>query len=186
MNSCVAETDTLYFLGDFCRGNGKDALAYRQRIRCKNIFFIEGNHDASTKKISAQFGWWKLPNQGRACRNQGPGSTYRAMPLRDARLASFVPRSVAPLWPLHTGIWQMIRSRFRWRGRRRSRFSTMEGDSRDRGTNGLEDCASIGCRRFEEIEERMAGKIACRSVVKCCRLPSVGSNRSRLPSTPLQ
>lgn len=41
--------DTLYFLGDFCRGSGKDALTYRKRIRCKNIFFIEGNHDAGAR-----------------------------------------------------------------------------------------------------------------------------------------
>jgi calcineurin-like phosphoesterase family protein len=59
LNSCVAETDTLYFLGDFCRGTGKDALGYRRRIRCKNIFFIEGNHDTGAKKIAPEFGWWK-------------------------------------------------------------------------------------------------------------------------------
>ena len=34
MNACVAEADTLFFLGDFCRGTGKEALAYRRRIRC--------------------------------------------------------------------------------------------------------------------------------------------------------
>jgi calcineurin-like phosphoesterase family protein len=59
LNSSVAEGDTLYFLGDFCRGSGKEALAYRKRVRCKNIFFVEGNHDGGTRKISTEFGWWK-------------------------------------------------------------------------------------------------------------------------------
>lgn len=59
LNSSVAENDLLYFLGDFCRGSGKDALAYRKRIRCKNIFFIEGNHDACARKILTEFRWWK-------------------------------------------------------------------------------------------------------------------------------
>ena len=59
LNASVAENDLLYFLGDFCRGTGKDALAYRRRIRCKNILFVEGNHDADTKKICTEFGWWK-------------------------------------------------------------------------------------------------------------------------------
>lgn len=59
LNAAVAEKDQLYFLGDFCRGTGDQALAYRKRIRCKNIFFIEGNHDASTRKIATEFRWWK-------------------------------------------------------------------------------------------------------------------------------
>lgn len=58
LNSAVADKDLLYFLGDFCR-SGKDALAYRQKIRCKNVFFVEGNHDADTKRISPEFRWWK-------------------------------------------------------------------------------------------------------------------------------
>lgn len=59
LNSSAAEGDILYFLGDFCRGSGKEALAYRKQIRCKNIFFVEGNHDGGTRKISTEFGWWK-------------------------------------------------------------------------------------------------------------------------------
>jgi calcineurin-like phosphoesterase family protein len=59
LNSSVMEGDVLYFLGDFCRGSGKDALDYRKRIRCKNIFFIEGNHDAGARKIASEFQWWK-------------------------------------------------------------------------------------------------------------------------------
>ena len=59
LNSSVAEDDILYFLGDFCRGSGREALAYRKRIRCKNIFFVEGNHDDGARKISTEFRWWK-------------------------------------------------------------------------------------------------------------------------------
>ena len=59
LNASVKEHDLLYFLGDFCRGTGKEALAYRRRMWCKNIFSIEGNHGAGAKKICAGFGWWK-------------------------------------------------------------------------------------------------------------------------------
>jgi len=58
-NSCVMEGDALYFLGDFCRGSGKHAIEYRKRIRCKNIYFIEGNHDAGARQIQTEFRWWK-------------------------------------------------------------------------------------------------------------------------------
>jgi calcineurin-like phosphoesterase family protein len=58
LNGAVAERDHLYFLGDFCR-SGKDAFAYRERIRCKKIFFVEGNHDIGTRKIATEFRWWK-------------------------------------------------------------------------------------------------------------------------------
>ncbi len=58
LNSAVAKRDLLYFLGDFCRF-GKEALDYRRRIRCKNIFFVEGNHDIGTRKIASEFRWWQ-------------------------------------------------------------------------------------------------------------------------------
>lgn len=43
LNNSVAPDDTLYFLGDFCFKG--DIRAYRDRIACKNIVFIKGNHD---------------------------------------------------------------------------------------------------------------------------------------------
>ena len=47
INTHVAETDTLYHLGDFAfRGN--DPAAYRGRIRCRSIVLILGNHDPQT------------------------------------------------------------------------------------------------------------------------------------------
>jgi len=42
LNTQVGRRDTLYILGDFYR---RSAASYRQRIKCKNIFFILGNHD---------------------------------------------------------------------------------------------------------------------------------------------
>lgn len=42
INSRVGVKDILYILGDFCWG---DPLPYRQRIRCKDVRFIMGNHD---------------------------------------------------------------------------------------------------------------------------------------------
>ena len=42
VNECVKPEDELYFLGDFCIGGPKVALAYRQRIRCKRIYLYWG------------------------------------------------------------------------------------------------------------------------------------------------
>jgi calcineurin-like phosphoesterase family protein len=51
-NAVVGADDTLYLLGDFCAWNHRNtnaylekASAYRDRIKCKNIWLIWGNHD---------------------------------------------------------------------------------------------------------------------------------------------
>lgn len=49
INRTVGRNDELYHLGDFCMAGKKDHLAkcqqYRDRIRCRNIHLIWGNHD---------------------------------------------------------------------------------------------------------------------------------------------
>jgi calcineurin-like phosphoesterase family protein len=55
LSSCVKTTDHPYFLGDFCIGGPVAAVSYRERIRCKKIHFIPGNHDKTIKKIADQF-----------------------------------------------------------------------------------------------------------------------------------
>jgi calcineurin-like phosphoesterase family protein len=59
LNAAVREQDDLYFLGDFCLGSAQRAAEYRRRVRCENIYFVEGNHDAGARKIQAEFRWWK-------------------------------------------------------------------------------------------------------------------------------
>lgn len=59
VNESVKADDELYFLGDFCIGGPKVAAAYRQKIRCKKVHFILGNHDRVIKKIVDQFVWVK-------------------------------------------------------------------------------------------------------------------------------
>jgi len=49
-NASVAAGDTLYCLGDWCmwrgsRSIGEVAAGYRERINCRTIHFIWGNHD---------------------------------------------------------------------------------------------------------------------------------------------
>lgn len=50
INSTVGEHDTLWFLGDFCFARyGREfttAKSYRDRIRCRNVFMVWGNHDS--------------------------------------------------------------------------------------------------------------------------------------------
>jgi calcineurin-like phosphoesterase family protein len=44
INNLVGQNDTLYHLGDFCF-RGKPPEFYRERINCRNIHLILGNHD---------------------------------------------------------------------------------------------------------------------------------------------
>ncbi len=76
LNSKVGENDVLYFLGDFCLGGTDQAKLYRDRIVCRNIHMIEGNHGPALRELKGAF-----------C----------SVSLCDAGLASFLPRRPAPL-----------------------------------------------------------------------------------------
>lgn len=45
INSHVQRDDVLWFLGDFCWGDFDLAKQYRERIRCRNVHLVWGNHD---------------------------------------------------------------------------------------------------------------------------------------------
>ena len=45
INSLVMPDDQFWILGDFCLGKHKDAKKYVDRIKCKNLNFVWGNHD---------------------------------------------------------------------------------------------------------------------------------------------
>ena len=45
INDSVGERDTLWVLGDFCWGRLESAQPYRERIRCRNVHLVWGNHD---------------------------------------------------------------------------------------------------------------------------------------------
>ncbi len=45
INASVAEDDVLWILGDFCWGKLDVARGYRERIRCRTVHFVWGNHD---------------------------------------------------------------------------------------------------------------------------------------------
>ena len=49
-NSKVGVADELYFLGDFNFGDKKKTPELRERIRCRYIHFIYGNHDSHIRK----------------------------------------------------------------------------------------------------------------------------------------
>lgn len=58
VNACAKANDVLYFLGDFCIGSEERVAAYRKRLACKTIHFIEGNHDKTTRKQQQLFNSW--------------------------------------------------------------------------------------------------------------------------------
>lgn len=57
-NSCVKPEDTLYFLGDFCLGSPQHAEAHRNRLLCRTIHFVEGNHDKGARQRQPLFSSW--------------------------------------------------------------------------------------------------------------------------------
>lgn len=50
INSKVGVDDTLYHLGDFAFGDKKQIPALRNRIACRNVHLIYGNHDEAIKQ----------------------------------------------------------------------------------------------------------------------------------------
>jgi calcineurin-like phosphoesterase family protein len=60
VNACVKPNDVLYFLGDFCLGKVEQVIAYRKRLFCKTIHFIEGNHDKVARTQQHLFASWNV------------------------------------------------------------------------------------------------------------------------------
>lgn len=50
INTRVGKHDTLFHLGDFTNMETEEAVQYRRRIRCKNVYLVLGNHDKHTRK----------------------------------------------------------------------------------------------------------------------------------------
>ena len=92
LNRKVGEDDQLFFLGDFCIGGPEKARQYRDRIVCRNVHFVEGNHDRALRDLKGAF--CKLESVGRDP-NRRTGN--RTLPLRYACLASFFAWRLASL-----------------------------------------------------------------------------------------
>jgi calcineurin-like phosphoesterase family protein len=58
LNALVKPNDTLYFLGDFCLGKHDNVAAYRNRLACQTIHFVDGNHDKTTRQLQHLFSSW--------------------------------------------------------------------------------------------------------------------------------
>lgn len=58
INAVVQPQDELYVLGDFSFRGGKPA-DYRQKIRCKRVYLVQGNHDDRQMVVRAGFEWIK-------------------------------------------------------------------------------------------------------------------------------
>ena len=50
INDVVKEDDILYHLGDWAFGGAQEILKFRQKLRCKTIHAILGNHDHHIKR----------------------------------------------------------------------------------------------------------------------------------------
>lgn len=61
MNNMVRTDDELYILGDFSFGKTEETVKWLNRLNCKNLYLIRGNHDHDkiTNKISDYFIWIK-------------------------------------------------------------------------------------------------------------------------------
>ncbi len=63
VNACAKPNDTLYFLGDICLGGPDRVTAYRKRLLCRTIHFIEGNHDWTAREPQHLFASWNLRSE---------------------------------------------------------------------------------------------------------------------------
>ncbi len=70
VNACAKPNDTLYFLGDFCLGGPERVTAYRKRLACRTIHFIEGNHDRTARKLQHLFASWNLLSEIHAAKQR--------------------------------------------------------------------------------------------------------------------
>lgn len=59
LNSVVMPDDQLFFLGDFCFGDTTLTPKWRERIKCRDISFIRGNHDQNIDLYRNSFRWIK-------------------------------------------------------------------------------------------------------------------------------
>lgn len=50
INKCVDTNDILFHLGDWSFGNNETVKEFRNRVHCKNIHLILGNHDLRIRK----------------------------------------------------------------------------------------------------------------------------------------
>lgn len=49
-NNVVGENDVLYHLGDWSFGGKDKVIKFRERIKCRNIILVYGNHDHNIRK----------------------------------------------------------------------------------------------------------------------------------------
>lgn len=61
INLRVASGDLLYVLGDFTIHGYEKAKEYRKRIKCQNMYLIEGNHDRLNAAKCRDLFTWCLP-----------------------------------------------------------------------------------------------------------------------------
>jgi hypothetical protein len=107
LNSSVKPHDTLYFLGDFCLGRPDDVTAYRNRLSCRTIHFVEGNHDKTTRKLQHLFSSWCSLAEIYAGKQRIVLCHY-AMRGRTMRVALGISTGI------HTAICRTIRWPCRW------------------------------------------------------------------------
>jgi calcineurin-like phosphoesterase family protein len=55
LNSCMKENDTAYCLGDWSFGGHENIKNFRERLRCKNIYLIFGNHDQHIEPTNSPY-----------------------------------------------------------------------------------------------------------------------------------
>lgn len=48
INERVGRDDDFFVVGDFCMGDRREARRYRDRIVCRNVYLVRGNHDDPT------------------------------------------------------------------------------------------------------------------------------------------
>ncbi len=59
LNEKVSPNDNLYFLGDMAFCPEYKLLDWLDKVKCRNIFALKGNHDRTASSIRDRFVWYK-------------------------------------------------------------------------------------------------------------------------------
>lgn len=99
-NEHILSNDTFYFLGDFVfsrRGKVEDVYSYAERLNCKKIHFVLGNHDKLIRKHRDQL-----------LRDRVFLSIEDVIYLRDTSPSIFMSHYAHKVWPSsHYGVYHL-------------------------------------------------------------------------------
>lgn len=136
INAYVKPNDALYFLGDFCLGRAERVIAYRKRLACRTIHFIEGNHDKVARMQQHFFASWSVLSE-----------------INISKQRIVLCHYALRVWPRHVqGAWHLYEHS----------HGNLPDDSRSLSIDVGVDTHAFRPWQFDELQAVMKARIAAR------------------------